>query len=436
MSVSAFDNVLSSVLNKCYKLPRLKMSAEIKVGIYKFMATAVSAYSVVQNYHDDMFENGMVTLVMSVRHYSEVVLHGHEDISVTMTIKPAVGPGAPIVRRYRAILIGYTDPKAEGNIAGVNDATGSDNMSVVTFQLLTLAAYNLRLHEVGATYAKATAASVLISTLNGLQLNDEMAAVDAVSRINIDQEYSRRVFSTITLKDGVKLLELPDLLQEKYGIFQQGLCCFLQDGKWYIFAPYGIAKKFADIPKLKIFNASAAKNIGSERTMFIEGKTVTIVAAGNVTVVKNSDAEALNEGTGVRYADIKAIVGNTSTSAPGDDPRRTPTEYVTEYRASSYDGPYQNTVMATDRFSDNPLKYASALAKRSGRIVKIVWENGIINVLTPGMPVSFHYNRDNKVVIEHGTLLAAQSISQIANNGIVEVELITTVELTLFLKAG
>lgn len=227
---------------------------------------------------------------------------------------------------------------------------------------------------------------------------------------------------------------LPDYLQSKYGIYGQGLGCFLRGMQWHVFSPFNIVKKSLDIPRLVVFNAPPGRYRDVPNNFSMVGKTIAVVATGNTKHRRYSDEDALNGGTGVRYADIRSIDGGTSSKDPTEDPKRTPSEYMTEYRGSNYLADVQNTVTSSKRYTDNPLQVSTVMAMRGGEVVDIEWLHGTLEPLRPGMPVTFYYSDNGKAKKRAGTLISAEMFSSIPKRGFIEPEHRNVIRLALFLK--
>lgn len=438
MSIDGFDLVLRQQIEECTGLPQSRFDAEISIGSYVINPMAVVAFTQRQAYMENMFEECMLSVAIQPSEYSEGVLVGHEDITVKLIERPYEG-GTPHVKMFRAVLVGIKDEQMEANRADISETGLQDAMSIsiITFQLISEAAYDLRLREVagGQTiFANATAHDVLRYFLVKTRLYDRYSNKESVATINIDELKSDRVYREIKLPEGHPYLGIADYLQDNYGIFPQGMGCFLKGQAWYVFAPYGLSKASADVRRLVLFNAPSARNRSLERNFKVEGNTITVIATGMSKHTKTSDAEALNGGTGVRYASLSAIDGAVSTADPATDPLRTPQDYMTEYRSSNYASPYNKTTTAKERFTDNPLKAASELAARGGDLITVTWENGVLDPLVPGMPVKFYYGKAGKVELREGTLINAERLSTIPLSGIIEPRHQSMVQLTLWLK--
>lgn len=438
MAIDGFDLVLRQQIEECTGLPESRFDAEICIGSYVINPMAVVAFTQRHAYMENMFEECMLTVAMQPSEYSEGVLVGHEDITIKLIERPYDG-GKPFSKQYRAVLVEVKDEQMEANRADISETGLQDSMSIsiITFQLIPEVAYDLRLREVGGgqtIFPNAAAHDVLRYFLVKSRLYDRFSNKESVVSVNIDDLKSDRKFREIKIPEGKPYLAIPDYLQDNYGIFPQGMGCFLKNQSWYVFAPYGLSKANQDVNRLVIFNAPSARNRSMERNFKVEGKAITVITTGMSKHVKTSDSDALNGGTGVRYASLGSIDGAVSSSDPAADPLRTPQDYMTEYRSSNYASPYNKTVTANERFTDNPLKAASELAARGGDLITVTWENGMLDPLVPGMPVKFYYGKAGKVEKREGTLINAERLSTIPLSGIIEPRHQSMVQLTLWLK--
>lgn len=428
-----FDAMLSQYLAQVEGLPDLDYRAILSVGSHQIEALRVIAKTERENYLNSMFEEILISLVFEPSAYTEIILHGHEDMSLTLITK-SYGTNLSKKRTYRAVLVENRNVKLEGNVQSVDEVQLADkqSLSVVNFQLIDPAAYNLRLQEVGGIFKNANTMSTLKYFLSKIRLVDDFAKQSSVAAITADSTYQVKAFQQLVIPDGTKLQALPDFLQRRYGVFNQGIGCFLKNRCWYIFAPYSIAKATADVDKLVLLNVPPSKYRNLERNFVTKGRTYTILCTGETRHQKRSDTDALNLGTGVRYADSTQLLsGMTDKSS---SPKLTPKGYMTEYRSSNYKNDYDHTPMAG--MINNPAWYASQLAARGGEIMTVTWERGTTDILTPGMPVQFitPYNVGIKQL--SGTLIGVEAFSQVPLGGMVETRHTTQVVLTLFLKKG
>lgn len=426
------DVVIKSNLPTLKGLPAFEYDLTLRIGQIQFTAARVIAKTVRENYLAAMFEVTLVTAMITPSQYAQLVLPGHTNIQATLVKRRPDGSNKKITK-YRAILADNNNPLLANNNAYSTRTSEMDmaNISVVTFQLISAIDYDLRLRRFqGINFKNALPINVLQHLLASNRLVDEYEQSDTVARISFESKYIEQRFDTIEIDEGLELLELPNYLQREYGIYNQDLGCYLKNRQWYIFAPYGIAKHSDGGNKIVIINAPANRWRGSEINYKVEGRTLTILATGEVTHEKSSDAEALNGGTGIRYADINTLHGGKNT----DNPKSNPKDYVTEYASSNYEAGFNNIPTAPGGFVANPAVYASQLSRRGGDIVEVIWERGDIALLTPGAAVRFITQNGPNIRDLQGTLIGAEEHSNVPEGGVTETKHVGMVKLTLFLK--
>lgn len=433
--IDQFDTVLRKEVGKMTGLPTLEYSGIVIAGGVSIKPLGVVSVTRRNNYIEDMFEEVMVTALFTPSDYTEALLPAHSDLVFKLTESPKSG-GTSFTMTYKAVLTEVKDEKLEGNIPDVGEPGVHDDMSmsVVTFQLVEQSAYDLLMREVGDIYDESTAIDVLAYNLNRLKLQSIYDAKSYVAKINCDPEPSEKVFDNIKIPEGTELAELPDYLQDKYGLFSHGMGCFLKNQCWFVFEPYGLKKHDMDVRKLIVFNAPASKYSRLERTFRTVGKNLNIVTTGNTEHLSGEDKDALNKGVGVRYGSLRAVSEGMSTKDPAADPKMKPNEYMTDYRNGDYKNPMQRVNTAKSRLTDNHWAMSSELSKRGGEVTRVIWEGGTIDPLVPGMPVLFHYGKHGKVETRKGTLLSAEELSSNSQNALAEQEFEKTCVLNIWLK--
>ena len=426
------DALINAHLSQVVGLPDVEYTAVIAIGTYQFEALRVIMLTEKQNYVEDMFEEIMITVAMTSNQYLKAVNMGHEDMSLTLITK-GWETNLTSKRTYRAILVNQRDERLEGNMQEVHSLDEADNKSlaVVTLQLIDPAAYNLRLKEIGGIFRNCDTMSVLKYCLASARLYDVFSKSNAIASISADDTYQTATFKSVVIPEGTKILQLPDFLHNTYGVFNQGMGCYLKNRCWYIFAPYNVLKFEKNVDKLVLINVPPTKYRSLAANFKLEGKTTTILCTGETRHMKQTSSEALNLGTGVKYADTAQLM--TKMSNKDGSPKLRPKEYITEYRSSNYMN--ANNLAPMIGYEDNPAKQASYLAARGGDYVTLTWERGTMDVLVPGMPVKFITDDTNGVRVLYGTLLAAEKLSNAPQGGMVETRHTVTIKLVVFLKS-
>lgn len=431
--MALIDSIISAALTSAVKLPDFTYEATLTLGQYQIKALRVAAITSRQDYVAGLFEENICSIALNSEQYRRVVLNAHEDMYMTLTRTPFSG-GVKVTQRWRAVVMGISDPTIEANhqFAERPSESGKTSISVISFQLIDPAAYNLRLRKVGNTFRNCSAIDALRYFLAKNTLSDKMSAGDAVGSIVVAPGYIQTKHPTIVIDDGTDFAALPTWLQQKYGVYNQDLGVFFKNRVWYVFAPYSVVQQTGDVNRLVVINAPASRYRNLEKTFSIVGKTVTIIATGEAQHKRLSDTDALNYGTGLIYASAdKLLDGMTDTSA---NPVATPEKYMVEYRSSRYRNPDDNYHIPKDKFVSNPAVYASKIASLGGDIVSIDWENGFSEALKPGMPVTFISPYNDTVKKYTGTLIGVEEHSSVPLGGLVETRYNTNVKLIMFLK--
>lgn len=430
-----FEAVLSNFFSTAKSMPDMNYEIHIHVGDMSAKAVAVVEYRVVEDYVANIFEAIVTSALFTVFDYSALMMAGHEDMYATVISRPYDG-GKAFRTKYRAILLNSGDQRVEGNTDLVNNIGKLDQQSfaTATFQLISPAAYDIRMRGAGGVFKDTDATSVLKYILSQNMLADSYSKEEAIQSITFDAHPFPTRYSRIVVPDGTELTKLGDYLQDHYGVYGTGFGIFLKDRSWYVYSPYNYDKGKESIDKLIIFNAPPNKYSGIPENILIEGNTVKIAASGDTSMIKTSDTNALNSGTGRRFADSTMLMEYDSNDPANEKPKLEPHRYMTEYTGVEYKNQFKNTKMVDGRFSSNPAKVSSEMAASAGIIVTTVWQNGIMDCLIPGMPVEFIYGVDMDVVTLKGTLLRAEMHSHIPTGGIVEPRHRNSIALSIFLK--
>lgn len=433
---TAYDTFLNAQIRKCTSMPDVTIDVEINVGSYLIRPMRTLGRTINCDYLEGMFEEHFITVFVDPIQYQNAILVGHEDLIVKL-VERAKGSNKRRIKRYRGVLLEVKDEVIEAEKKGGTDPYAASNMSVamITLQLVDIPSYDLRLRQVkGDTFLNATAAETLTYYLVKNKLSDTYSNSESVARVSVDDVQSKKRYRNLKVKEGLELMELPDYLQDNYGIFGQGIGCYFQDQTWHVFAPYNLAKANKDVPRLVILITASDRHRTMETTFNIQDNVYTIIATGDVTHNKQSDAEAMNEGTGIRFAAISDPLDQASSTDGTSDSQRRAKDYMTDYRSSNYKSPYQYTKTASERFSDNPLKFQSELAARGGDTVQVTWESAASDIFVPAMPVTLYYERDGAVEKRQGTLTASQVVQNFPDGSASGNPLITTAVLNLWLK--
>lgn len=429
------ENILKEALRKAKSFPDMRYTLHLTVGDLQFKSVAVVSYRHTEDYVNNIFDAIIVEALFTSSQFAGVMMYGHENMKATLEAEPYDG-GKSITTHYRAILLNNVDQRVEGNTDLLNsmDKIESQSFATASIQLYPVAAYDMRMRQVGGIFKRSTASDILKYVISKNMLHSSYSNEASVSSITFDDDVFPKQYSQLVIPDGTKLTMVGDYLHEHYGIFNNGFGMYLKNRCWYVYAPYNVDKFKRPVDRLVIMNAPANKYRNIEENFFIEGSTVTVIATGETSMLKTSDRDALNHGTGVRFADSGNLMDHSTSDAVNEKPKVLPQDYVTEYTGVNYKNSMKNTPMIDGRFSANPAIQSSKMAASAGTIIQTKWENGNLDLVKPGMAVEFWYGKDDRAYNMRGTVLKADLVSTIPTGGFIEPRHRNVVVFSIFLK--
>ena len=143
--MAMFDTIINAALANAVRLPDFTGEATLILGQHQIKALRVVAKTDRQDYVNNLFEEIICTIAISAEEYSRIILNAHEDMYMVLSQMPFDG-GRKITTRWRAVLTSVSDPSIEANqqFSTQPSEAGKTNISIISFQLLDPADYNLR----------------------------------------------------------------------------------------------------------------------------------------------------------------------------------------------------------------------------------------------------------------------------------------------------
>lgn len=432
--MNQIDVLIEDNLKTMRAAPTLEYEAVLSIGSYQIKMMHVMALSSREDYVRGQYEERMITVTMLPSEYAKLMLYGHADMTMRVTtITPS--SQSRIAKTYRAIPAMLRDPTLENNSSQrtVQDQDNT-NISVAHFQLMDPAAYDIRLRQIGTNFHKTRTIDIIRLIFGQTKLVDKYNQTEAVGALQIDTDAITTAPSQVIIPDGTNLITLPQFLQQEYGVYSQGIGCFLKNRTWYVFAPYSRKKATYDIHKLIVINVPGDRYRKLDASYKVDGKTVTIMATGQALHTDNTDADAMIGGTGIRQTDVTKLIHAPGKVDGTSKPALNPQEYMREYQSYEYNKNYINAPMDKNPHTANPSVAASTLAGRNGYYMEVVWERGVGEVLLPGMPVQFMTQDGTKIKIMEGSLVGAEVLSSMTAPGLLEPTHHAMIKLTMFLR--
>lgn len=226
----------------------------------------------------------------------------------------------------------------------------------------------------------------------------ELAGVDVVETDNTNDP------KQLLIPVGTRIVDLPDYIQRKYGLYTTSLGSYIERGEWYIWGLHNTKRYENSERTITVAMMDNGVLPATDNSYIVEEKHVKIVATGNIQHLDNTESTLQNLGNGVRYQDANKLMDGYAETIDGVthiSRGKNLREYLIEPREDNLNViPY-----AKQRMTSNHYKELSELNERRGTIVAVKWENSAPDVLRPGTPSKLLYSAKDEVKSVEGILI-------------------------------
>ena len=416
--------------------------AKIHVGSkLNYNPIKVVSIDVSQDYESKYADEIIVTIAISGGMYAVDIYPYKDMLEITLSASP-IGEVSNSndsnksiqTERYSATLIDTGNPVIEGNnrFTPTKDALDLTGTHEVSFQLVNKAVQQMRLISVGGIYRKVLAGDVIKTILTNETKKIKVDGARLPIGVDIVPGYNTNVREHILIPQGTKLVDVPEYIHSKCGgVYAAGFNYYMQGDYWYVYPTYDLSRVAKASSVLTVINVPPHKFPSIERTYRKNGKSVVILATGEVKFRDGSEVQQLNAGNGVRFADANNFIGgfgktvnNKTTLSRGSNN----SEVTAQTRANGIN----NVPLSSNAINANPYLEYSKLARNNGAILAFVWENSLPSLITPGAMVKIHYLNNDVINVIEGVILKCHHFTQMKNAGILNSRYVTRSMVSVF----
>ncbi len=395
------------------------------------------------NYLDNYAEDVQVTLAIGAGTYAKRIYPFQKSIDILLVSRPVgeISDAQDLERksrseRYTATLIDTGNPIIEMSSRNTpsEEVLNLTDLYTVTFQLVNKSLEKIRMVTVGGNYHNVKGEDVVKMWLTKGSQSVKVDQNRLLKGVDMIPASNQKVREHVIIPQGTKLVDLPHHVHFKCGgLYSSGLGYFLAGDYWFVYPCFDTTRFNEEGKTLTIINIPANRLPGIERTYREDGDNLVILSTGQVKFRDISNAEQLNAGNGVRFADADQLIDNFAAS--GDNKAiasrgATNSEFIGQERANG-----QNLVVMSQRpINANPFVEYSALARRQGSMISLVWENSNRQMLHPGMPVRIMYLDDDVIKTLYGTLMHNHAYVETRAPGLTARRHFTNTMLGVFVK--
>lgn len=381
--------------------------AIIHLGITEetYIPLQVVAVNIRRDYNLAYADEMTCTLLIPLGKYSRKIYPNRNDLQITLIKTSLKGNTASINRskdteteRYSATLLDDCMAIAEGKGKESNDEATLDlhGIADIHFQLYSKAVEQVRMMTVGGVFRQTKLDQVILGILTKESSKakvDDKKVITGVDLIPISNSEKKE---HVVITHGIKVIDLPNYLQNKYGIYNAGLGSYIQNNVWYVFPMYDTTQFEKREKTLTILVLPSSKLPELERSFRKNGDSLVILVSSDTGFKDDSGTQYLNDGNGARLGNANKYLESFSTTKDNKTTisrTKNNSEFITDTKPDNLN----HVNVAGERITANPYTVYSNLLSRNGGVFQCIWENSSPNLIIPGMITKIIYFDKNEI---------------------------------------
>lgn len=313
-------------------------------------------------------------------------------------------------RRYRCIPRMTGDSNVQGNSTTdiMPEVFDTENMIDVEFQLIPID-YDILINvPISNNYLVCDVWTALHNTLVEYYEENEMLKNTGEKKVQIEFPLDNdEVYPQVSIRQGLRLKDLVDYLQQNYGVYCTGAGMFFRNKVWYVYTPYRTEGYEQAAHVLDIIRVPQDIIPALEHTYYRNETTTTVISTGPAGFKDYTNVDQQIEGTGKQLISSEAVAGEAGSYYNNGRNVLTREDTLTEYRlAERRDN--NDKVLVNPKPTNNVCHQMSQSVTTNGVTLTLSWDNANPDVLIPGMPVRYYYLDKTQVLkIAEGRLIQA-----------------------------
>lgn len=312
--------------------------------------------------------------------------------------------------RFKANLSGdYVSPTlGQGKEAKSEQALNSVAMDDIHFQLQDKACEQLRVMMVGGPGRRLSVQDYLAFSILFHTQELKVGAERALQGFEMVPAHNKDIKEQIVVTQGIRLVDLADFIQKRYGVYNSGIGSYIQGRCWYIYPLYDTTEFNRRKTSLVLVVVPSNKMSDVERTFIIKAGVVTALVTGTTAFRDDAGTNYQNFGNGVRFTNADRLMDlNDDVKDNKLDISRAKhnSEFVVDNASLKF------APVSSDRITANPFAVLSLQAAKRGGMFRAVWQNADHSLIVPGMAVRVVYVENDLLKDVYGIVHAVTFVS-------------------------
>ncbi len=429
------------VINNGATTANLGWTAIIHYGTNTYTPLQVVSVNTVRDYVSSFTDEVTCTIQIPLGVYSRLIYPNRLDLQITLTKLPlgetsndVNANGAIQSERYSALLIDGLRSPTVGQGTEVNDQTTLDLTQIIDvhFQLYDKSLEQIRVMLSGGICRSTTVQNAITTLLSNQAMSTVVDGAKIITGIDMVPADNTDEKGQIIITHGTKLIDVPDFVQARIGVYNSGIGNYIQNKFWYIYPLYDTTHFNTRVKTVTILVLPKRKFANIERTFRVNGNSLTILITSETGFKDDSGSNYVGHGNGVRFADATNLMDNGSSTS-GNKTLIKRDSNNSELVSDTAVAGVNNAPVSPNRITANPFAAFSQLALKKGGGFKCVWENSDASLIMPGMAAKVIYSDNDGIETIYGIVHLVTSVSHRAS-GFSNAKFTNQTALTLFMN--
>lgn len=377
-----------------------------------------------RDYEGNISDEISLQVLLTPGVYADKILPFSDNLEVTIVKSTGMYNYNSVVRRYRAYLKKPVDVRKRSPMLQGMPSSNLDQMDIFTieFQLVSLLVEKLITIQCGTNFTNDVTVGDALSTMlmNEASMIDNIPDEERLQGIDMVPPDNESVYQNLPIPHATKLMNLPYFFQKhSYGVYQQGMGHYIQDAIWYVYPRFRVKREDANVRYLNIFVSPRDKLRYAECTYRTEGEDVFIVATVEGETNNNRAAQVLNDGNGIRMANLEASGTSDVVNVKDNMAIISRGNSLSELKLSNAPNGNDYAPLTSNPAAANIFEQVAKVEGRLGKLYAVSWHNANPDIIKPGMTVRLHTLDETatEVVVE-GILLKAHHYISMNTEGV------------------
>lgn len=312
--------------------------------------------------------------------------------------------------RYKGALINSTSIPDNG-VYNKASRESLNTMEMVTLDIQLIDRYTeaIRSTNIDGVYNFCTVGNAIKAGIAECSNKIKVSGKPLKFNLNMLEPNNTFLYKHIEVPTGTNIVDLPTYLQlSQYGVYNGHIGVYNKmygkelENTLFVYPIYSNSAFQKSKSKLIVYKSSNPNIDHVENTYFVDGDTLKVVAGNETMSLDISDSNMINKGGDVAVTSPdKSIQRNNVVSKDGKTGSYAETNLTVKTNKVRKDKSNKFNYKGND---SNPYKHRSQVLKDTARHFRIIWNFSNPDLIYPGMPVMYVYEKNNEIFKLYGTV--------------------------------